>query len=245
MFKNKLKALDYIDWDKVNGNDVQHFRKLVSWLEDQKIRHYTIQDRINLREINANDWDKTFEKYLLDLGCPITTENLNKLEWLINLAVKLEFEDNLKKYQVKKSEPQNDAAIPSVVTKNPLDNLDFESNEFKNGVNSIAKLLKIGQHTNHLITLDACSKYVTKRLNADAIKNPNSIIVKGTPFPLTEKAMNFDMGDKVLNNSAKALNLLYIQDLRNLQTAINEAIVAIQNITANPKTDTKAGKVGV
>lgn len=65
-------------------------------MEDQKIRHYTIQDRINLREINANDWDKTFEKYLLDLGCPITTENLNKLEWLINLAVKLEFEDNRK-----------------------------------------------------------------------------------------------------------------------------------------------------
>lgn len=52
------------------------------------------------------------------------------------------------------------------------------------------------------------------------------------------------MGDVVYNRAAKILRLLYIQDLRKLQTTINEAIVAVQAITADPKTDTKLGKVG-
>lgn len=74
--------------------DEQHFRKLVVWLEDQNIRHYTIQDRTDLRAIEKNTWDKVFDKYIQDLGCPVTTSNLDKLEWLIGLAVRLEFEDN-------------------------------------------------------------------------------------------------------------------------------------------------------
>lgn len=48
----------------------------------------------------------------------------------------------------------------------------------------------------------------------------------------------------MLNHAAKVLRLLYVQDLRDLQTRINEAIVAVQAITANPKTDTRLGKVG-
>lgn len=52
------------------------------------------------------------------------------------------------------------------------------------------------------------------------------------------------MGDYVLNHAAKILRLLYIHDLRDLQTQINETIVAVQSITADPKTDTKLGQVG-
>ncbi|XP_015116201.1 RNA transcription, translation and transport factor protein isoform X2 [Diachasma alloeum] len=245
MFKRKLKALKYEFWDQVNGKDPEHLKKLVVWLEDQKIRHYTVQDRAPLRDINNQEWEKVFEKYILDVGCPVTTTSLDKLEWLVGLAVRLEFENKLEKYQIKRDGEKTDAVVPSVKSTNPLDNLDFTSNEFKEGVQSIAKLLKIAQHPNHLITLEACSKYVAARLNPAALKNPRSLTIKGTPFPIMETEMGFDMGDKVLNNTAKALNLLYIQDLRNLQTSINEAIVAVQNITANPKTDTKAGRVGI
>lgn len=120
-----------------------------------------------------------------------------------------------------------------------------ESNEFKLGVNRIAKLLNITQHPNHLITLDACSKLVCQRLNVAALANPGSVVVKGKPYPIMETDLGFDMGDRVLNNAAKALSLLYIQDLRNLQTSINETIVSVQSITANPKTDTNLGRVGI
>jgi RLL motif-containing protein 1 len=69
-------------------------------------------------------------------------------------------------------------------------------------------------------------------------------LLQGKPFPFQESELGFDTGDYVLNQAAKILRLLYIHDLRDLQTHINECIVAIQNVTADPKTDTKLGKVG-
>lgn len=50
--------------------------------------------------------------------------------------------------------------------------------------------------------------------------------------------------DSAVNEAAKILRLLHISELRDLQTKINEAIVKVQAITANPKTDERLGKVG-
>lgn len=50
--------------------------------------------------------------------------------------------------------------------------------------------------------------------------------------------------DAVLNEAAQILRLLHIEELRELQTKINEAIVAVQAIIADPKTDHRLGKVG-
>ncbi|PSN35874.1 UPF0568 protein [Blattella germanica] len=142
--------------------------------------------------------------------------------------------------QVKKIELNT----PKVVSSNPLDNLDFDSPDFKKGVNALAQLLRVTQHPDHLITLKAVSKVVCQRLSAEALENPDSVIVKGKPFPFQEADLGFDMGDYVLNQAAKILRLLYIHNLRDLQTRINECIVSVQSVTANPKTDTKLGKVG-
>jgi RLL motif-containing protein 1 len=37
---------------------------MIVWLEDQKIRHYKIEERQSLRNINDNNWDKTFQKVI-------------------------------------------------------------------------------------------------------------------------------------------------------------------------------------
>jgi hypothetical protein len=42
--------------------DETEFRNFIVWLEDQKIRHYKIEDRGNLRNIHSSDWPKFFEK---------------------------------------------------------------------------------------------------------------------------------------------------------------------------------------
>ncbi|RLV98298.1 hypothetical protein DV515_00010944 [Chloebia gouldiae] len=48
--------------------------------------------------------------------------------------------------------------------------------------------------------------------------------------------------DAVINEAAQILRLLHIEELRELQTKINEAIVAVQAIIADPKTDHRLGK---
>jgi RLL motif containing protein 1 len=52
------------------------------------------------------------------------------------------------------------------------------------------------------------------------------------------------VAEKALDDAARIMRLLFVKDLRSLQTAMNECIVSVQSLTADPKTDTRLGKVG-
>jgi len=54
----------------------------------------------------------------------------------------------------------------------------------------------------------------------------------------------FETGDPLMDRAASLLRMLFIKDLRNLQTTIDRGIISVQELTANPKTDAKLGKVG-
>lgn len=90
-------------------------------------------------------------------------------------------------------------------------------------------------------------------------------VFQGIPVTLDKHTLGFDTGgeqlfsgfnkvfsepkinvfsDATLNEAAQILRLLHIEELRELQTKINEAIVAVQAIIADPKTDHRLGKVG-
>ncbi len=62
--------------------------------------------------------------------------------------------------------------------------------------------------------------------------------------------VHFEHLDSVLGIQDLAWKLIWISNIlfniifRNLQNRINEAIVSVQAVTANPKTDTRLGKVG-
>jgi len=53
-----------------------------------------------------------------------------------------------------------------------------------------------------------------------------------------------DSKDPAILQAVKVLRLAQLHRLRDLQTCINECIVAMQQVTSNPKTDTTLGKVG-
>ncbi|KQK76568.1 hypothetical protein AAES_134249 [Amazona aestiva] len=174
MFRRKLTALDYHNPAGFNCRDETEFRNFIVWLEDQKIRHYKIEDRGNLRNIHSDDWPKSFEKA---------------------------------------------------------------------GVMALANLLQIQRHDDYLVMLKAIRILVQERLTQDAIAKASQS-KEGLPVALEKHILGFDTGDAVLNEAAQILRLLHIEELRELQTKINEAIVAVQAIIADPKTDHRLGKVG-
>ncbi|XP_036162848.1 RNA transcription, translation and transport factor protein isoform X3 [Myotis myotis] len=214
MFRRKLTALDYHNPAGFNCKDETEFRNFIVWLEDQKIRHYKIEDRGNLRNIHSSDWPKFFEKYLTDVSCPFKIEDRQEaIDWLLGLAVRLEYGDNVN---------------------NP---------DFKAGVMALANLLQIQRHDDYLVMLKAIRILVQERLTQDAVAKANQA-KEGLPVALDKHILGFDTGDAVLNEAAQILRLLHIEELRELQTKINEAIVAVQAIIADPKTDHRLGKVG-
>ena len=51
-------------------------------------------------------------------------------------------------------------------------------------------------------------------------------------------------GGEALDAAARVLRMLHVRRLRELQDGVNRAIVAMQEYTANPKTDSRLGRVG-
>ncbi|XP_023019348.1 RNA transcription, translation and transport factor protein [Leptinotarsa decemlineata] len=244
MSKRLLTALDYPQADNLNLNDEKTFRTVIVWLEVNKIRNAPPNVVNFLKNTNSRDWDRVYTEYKQQISCPVFETKLEELHWLLGYAVQLEARSNKSKYLKHAVENLQKTNVPSVVAENSLDKLDFSSKEFTDGINGLAKILKIVPHSDPFVTLRAVRKVVTKRMAPDCVANPQKYILTGTPFPIQEADLGFDLGDPVLNQAAKILRMIYIQDLRELQTRANELIVAIQCITANPKTDTKLGKVG-
>ncbi|XP_068575490.1 RNA transcription, translation and transport factor protein isoform X2 [Cebidichthys violaceus] len=240
MFRRKLTALDYHNPSGFDCTDETQYRNCVVWLEDQKIRHYKIEDRGNLRNIPSSDWPEAYQKYLQDLNCPFgLQEKQEAVDWLLGLAVRYEYGDNDK---YKNCEPLA-ASSNSDKAVDPLLNLDGNCPDFKAGVTALANILKIQRHDDYLVMLKAIRILIQERLSPEAIAKASQNR-EGVPVALDKHILGFDTGDATLNEAAQILRLLHIEELRELQTRINEAIVAVQAIIADPKTDHRLGKVG-
>lgn len=79
---------------------------------------------------------------------------------------------------------------------------------------------------------------VATKFSPSAIEEAKSVKKgeKMTPaVSLDELPLGFNTGDKDVDRAATVLRLLYISDMKQLQTTINDIIVAVQNFTADPK----------
>lgn len=87
---------------------------------------------------------------------------------------------------------------------------------------------------------------IEKMLSEESIKrakerdNKKEIELQNTE----EIFLGFDIPDLQLRSAAVTLRLIYVAELRSLQDLINHAIVEVQKLTADPKTDTSQGQVG-
>ncbi|KAH8388575.1 hypothetical protein KR093_010263, partial [Drosophila rubida] len=226
--------------------DRKEFASTILWLEDQKIRLYTIEDRDKLRNLeDLKLWEEAYVKYCSDLSMPALETQQEQLTWIIGHAIRLEFLDDPQQYSSvqPQDEPKNNGTTAPQKVQTIFDGkININDKEFIAAVRQLATKLQVPHHPSHLLQLEAIARIVHERLSA-AAKDRKPIT--GTPFP-------FDKGndivvsgnDAALDYPMRILRLLQIQSLRQLQTHINETIVAVQSLTANPKTDTKLGKVG-
>lgn len=77
------------------SSDRKEFASTILWLEDQKIRLYTIEDREKLRNIdNPKMWEEGYLKYKADLNMPSLESQQEELAWILSHAVRLEFLDD-------------------------------------------------------------------------------------------------------------------------------------------------------
>lgn len=264
MFKRKLQALNYHSPDQeIPLGKAQDLKPLVVWLEDQKIRFYKIEERSALREKEGREWVSAFRRYLKALECPYTIEAdpSAAVDWLLGVAVRYEFSEVADSNpEIKRGVGSNGLgrtstangkdSLPKTIGKSPLD-FDPSDPTFISGTEALAKILKITSHPDPSVLLEAIRIVIQEKFSESALseasKEKSTSSTHGSTakmFSVTPKECGFDLGDPVLSEAAKALRLLHIQELRNLQTHVNELIVAVQAITANPKTDQSLGKVG-
>ena len=121
--------------------------------------------------------------------------------------------------------------------------LSVQSHEFSCQVDKICETLKIPAHPNPTVRLEACQKLLNSRMG---MKQGNEDSTGGVEVNLQEHDFGFTdkSMDPVLRDAAKILRMLHLAQLRKLQSDINNTIELVQSVTANPKTDTKLGKVG-
>ena len=244
MFVAKLRALGHPSADTLNPEDTTDLKVLVIWLEDQKIRHYKVEGRARLHNLDGSEWRKTFLQYLKDLECPYSydAQPLIAIDWLLGVAVRYVYGDNSSEHTELRcglGTIMSESVVKSERCTVDIDPLD---ETFVTGVKSLSKLLHITQHPDPSVLLESIRIVIQKRLCM--CDHGGGEKVSPLKFSVTAKECGFYLNDQVLNEAAKVMRLLHIGELRELQTCINEVIVAVQGITADPKTDQSLGRIG-
>lgn len=78
----------------------------------------------------------------------------------------------------------------------------------------------------------------------DDAQPADGMLGKDNKEVLDELPLGFTTGDEAVDRFAKIVRVLHVRQLRELQDEINDAVARMQQVTANPKTDVKLGKVG-
>lgn len=267
--QTRLKALEYPRWQSFNPSDKKEFRTLVVWLEEMKIRALDIPKRAPLRAVDSASWDAAFGEYLKELECPRQySANMSGDPWLLSFllskAIGAEYADHSSLYnEVKKGGLVSGGS--NILTGSP--------EQLRPQLEELAKALRIpippDVATNPTPLIQACKlrltalKRVAEAERLDAKRKANapataaSVVAaagaKGQDEAAETKAvlteldafpLGFPVPDQNVRRAAALLRLGYLQDLRELQSLVNEVLAIAQEYTADPKTDARLGVVG-
>eukprot|EP00033_Pygsuia_biforma_P001449 GCRY01001637.1.p1 GENE.GCRY01001637.1~~GCRY01001637.1.p1 ORF type:complete len:180 (-),score=33.03 GCRY01001637.1:34-573(-) len=170
---------------------------------------------------------------------PLTeTDLLLTLDFLVNSAVSYLYSDNLNQYNT------------MMATESSNSNVNYSSPEMKEAISNLARCLDIScKHVDKGLLLEEIAHFVAEKLSPEGLEkwthaNPDYNHSKERPVNEKNFDLGFETGANVVDNAARVLRILYVQDLREVQTHVNELISRLQDLTADPKTNASLGKVG-
>lgn len=190
------------------------------------IQSYELEERRQLLEnyVSGAHWQDRMSAYLERLGGPSGTDS-RAVEWLADHALELDFADNRALYLTESSRLLQKSLFERAVA-DPAERARFDA-----AVRQLALHMGFSQDNLQLYnTVDILSalRSVAMRL-FDEEETPAC----STYMPqLADIPLGFKLDDELLESATKVLRLLYLEDLRNIQSDINDLIEHIQRFTA-------------
>lgn len=231
----RLAALSCPFLSTLTLSDQHDQQKLLVWLEDAHIRRLPIPKRALLRR---KKFHAELQSYLRKLGLPPAEESdlAPTVAHLIDLALSLCYSDNAVQLAVP-PDPWNGRCVP-VVPGAATDEAVIAA------VKDLLAALDVdGQPVDAAegaqVAADMVEALVSRTDDDEA-----EITGEEGDAALDALPLGFSAGDPVMDRFAKVVRVLQVGRLRELQDSVNAAIAKMQAVTADPKTDSKLGKVG-
>eukprot|EP00639_Heterosigma_akashiwo_P031642 CAMPEP_0194668894 /NCGR_PEP_ID=MMETSP0295-20121207/4254_1 /TAXON_ID=39354 /ORGANISM="Heterosigma akashiwo, Strain CCMP2393" /LENGTH=276 /DNA_ID=CAMNT_0039551765 /DNA_START=38 /DNA_END=869 /DNA_ORIENTATION=+ len=253
--ERSLIALGYPAKDSFDHEEPVELTKLVAWLEDRKIRLYSIEERTALRNPGPA-WGSAFKKYLEDLECPqsyihaegrLEGSSLRGLRWLLHKAIAYEYEDKGSTYNARAAAVAAAHHLPPPPpgsdTREVASGDSWGGRSTGSGGRAVPAVRGAPVRRLALDAPDAAPGIKVKYGSLEELANDQKEDIQQR-LNLDNFPLGFSTEDPLLDKAAKLLKMLYLTDLRNLQNSINDILVTAQEFTANPKTNTALGKVG-
>lgn len=224
-------------------DDALALQTLVAWLEDSHIRRHPPSERGSLVR---RDFLPALRTYLAALTAPphvVPPAAASRgdpdaiapaAQWLVDVALALFYADDAHIYN-EPVDPWHGLCVPYVsgAAQDP---------EVKEA--SLELLRALGVKEEPASAEDAV--HVVADLVETAVARPAlpDIDEQEALRMLDEIPLGFATGDADVDRTAKVIRLLHMKELRTLQDDINDVVMDMQKVTANPKTNSKLGRVG-
>jgi hypothetical protein len=157
---------------------------------------------------------------------------------LLNQAVQLKYAESQARYNAQASSSSTSSspcaasseAVEAAASRLGLSGAKLTSEQARGIIQSRVRSIQSVQRNRSLLKEHHQDASSVQQTLADELRD-------AVPLGFTTEDVRVEMG-------GKALRMLYNADLKELQSQVNHVIAAVQNITTQPKTDSRLGKVG-